>query len=71
MAKLKFNPIDPFSFYCVLDGKRIGKVAYSPTRFYSWVFTSSQGNVHTFGTTKFEAAKVYVSQFMHTQVLPI
>lgn len=67
---LKFNPIDPFSFYCVLDGQRIGKVDYSPSDFYSWIFTNSQGNVQTFGSTKFQAVKLYVSNFLGAPVFP-
>lgn len=68
MPGLKFNPIDPFSFYCVLDGKRIGKVYYSPSEYFSWIFTNSQGNVQTFGSTKFQAAKLYVSNFLGSSV---
>ena len=63
MSGLKFNPIDPFSFYAVLDGKRIGKVDYSPSKIYSWIFTNSQGNIQTFGSTKFHAVKLYLSHF--------
>lgn len=61
---LKFNPIDSFSYYCVLDGQRIGKVDYSPSSFYSWIFTNTQGNIQTFGSTKFQAVKLYVSNFL-------
>jgi len=64
MLPLKFNPIDAFSFYCVLDGQRIGKLDYSPSPFYSWTFTNTQGNVQTFGSTKFQAVKLYVSNFL-------
>ena len=64
MISLKFNSIDAFSYYCVLDGKRIGKVDFSPSAFYSWIFTNSQGNVQTYGSTKFQAVKLYVSYFL-------
>ena len=53
-----------FNYYCVLDGQRIGKLDYSPSSFYSWIFTNTQGNVQTFGSTKFQAVKLYVSNFL-------
>lgn len=64
MRNIKFNPIDAFSYYCVLDGQRIGKVDYSPSDLYSWIFTNSHGNVQTYGSTKFQAVKLYVSNFL-------
>jgi len=63
MSSLKFNPINAFSYYCVLGKKRIGRVFYSPTDFYSWVFRPTDGNVETFGSTKLQAVKAYLSIF--------
>lgn len=64
MAALRFWPVDPFSFLCQLDGEIIGRVDYSPTVYYSWSFRNSQGNVVTFGSTKYQAVKAYVSIFL-------
>lgn len=64
MAALEFQKLDPFSFLCQLDGVLIGMVVYSPTVYYSWSFRNSQGNVVTFGSTKYQAVKAYVSIFL-------
>ena len=70
MSKLKFNPIDAFSYYAVLDGKRIGKVDYSPSKTHSWMFTNSKGDVQTFGSNKFLAVKNYITHFLGVEVSP-
>lgn len=64
MAGLIFQKLDPFSFLCQLDGALIGVVVYSPTVYYSWSFRNAQGNVMTFGSTKYQAVKNYVSFFL-------
>lgn len=54
----------PLSFLCQPDGEVIGRVDYSPTVYYSWSFRNSQGNVVTFGSTKYQAVKLYVTVFL-------
>ena len=71
MSKLKFNPIDAFSFYAVLDGKRIGIVDYSPCTNHSWTFTNSKGDIQSFGSNKFLAVKNYLNLFMGADVSPL
>lgn len=64
MVALRFWPIDPFSYRCQLDGETIGTVAYSPSVYHSWCFRNVQGNVVTYGSTKYQAVKRYVTIFM-------
>lgn len=64
MAALRFWPVDPFSYRCQLDGEIIGTVAYSPSVYHSWSFRNTQGNVVTYGSTKYQAVKAYVSIFL-------
>lgn len=63
MLKIKFNPIDPFTYYVVLDGKRIGTVYYASSAFYSWVFCNCSGDTCSFGKTKLEAVQIYIATF--------
>lgn len=64
MAALRFWPVDPFSYRCQLDGEIIGTVAYSPSVYHSWSFRNTQGNVVTYGSTKYQAVKLYVAFYM-------
>lgn len=61
MTNLQFLCLDPFSFLCLLDGDLIGKVDYSPAMYYSWIFRNAGEDVVTFGSTKYQAVKAYIS----------
>lgn len=67
MAGLVFQKLDPFSFLCQLDGALIGVVIYSPAVCYSWTFCNAGGTVRTFGSTKYQAVKNYVSFFLEVE----
>lgn len=68
MEHLHFSKIDLFTYQCLLDGVLIGTVIYSPTAFYSWIFQNPGKNVWTFGTTKYQATKLYL-QWMKGMIL--
>ena len=61
MTNLQFLRLDPFSFLCLLDGDLIGKVDYSSAMSYSWIFRNDQEDTVTFGSTKYQAVKAYIS----------
>lgn len=61
MERLHFSKIDLFTYRCLLDGVLIGTVFYSPTAFYSWIFQNPRKDIWTFGTTKYQAVKTYMT----------
>ena len=63
MLSIKFEPIDRFSFFCFVNGDCIGKVFYSPCVYFSWVFSNLLGDVQTYGSTKIQAVRFYLSNF--------
>lgn len=69
MPDIDFYKIDPFSFFCRLDGKPIGMVIYSPAVCYSWTFCNAGGTVRTFGSTKYQAVKNYVTLFLQKEAV--
>lgn len=60
MLHLQFLKVDLFTYRCLLDGDLIGTVFYSPTAFYSWIFQNPRKDIWTFGTTKYQATKLYL-----------
>lgn len=69
MPGIRFQAIDSFTFHCFLNGKQIGKVYYVPSVYFSWVFCNLERNIQTFGSTKYQAVKLYVTVFLQKEVI--